>query len=55
MEGGMNASQFRSDIKGTDNEQTLRDIFDNYFGDSQTNPDARNRIFGVVIRGIKRI
>lgn len=55
MEGGINASQFRSDIKGTDNEGTLRDLFNNYFGDSQSNPDARNRIFGVVIRGIKRI
>ena len=54
MEGGMNASQFRSDIKGTDKEQTLRDIFDNYFGTAQSNPNARNRIFGMVVRGIQR-
>ncbi len=54
MEGGMNASQFRSDIKGTDKEQTLRDLFDDYFGTVQTNPNARNRIFGMVVRGIRR-
>ena len=51
----MNASQFRSDIKGTDNDETLRDVFDDYFGDSQSNPNARKRIFGMVVRGIKRI
>lgn len=55
MEGGMNASQFRSDIKGTDNEETLRDLFNNYFGTAQSNPNARNRIFGMVVRGIGRV
>ena len=54
MEGGMNASKFRSDIINANSELNMRDLFDEYFGTVQTNPNARSRIFGMVARGIRR-
>ena len=32
----------------------MKEQFDDYFGGIQVNPDARNRIFGMVMRGIRR-
>ena len=54
MEGGMNASQFRSDIVNSNNQSEMQEKFNNYFGGAQQNPNARNRIFDMVIRGIRK-
>ena len=54
QEKGMDATTFRNAIRNTDEESEMVEIFDNFFGNIQTNPNARNRIFGMVIRGIKR-
>ena len=54
QEGGINASSFRADIIQEKDENKMREQFDDYFGGIQVNPDARNRIFGMVMRGIRR-
>ena len=54
MEGGMNASQFRSDIKSAQDLTAMREKFDDYFGGAQQNPNSRNRIFDMVVRSIRK-
>ena len=54
MEGGMNASKFRSDIIKEDDQSQMRELFNDYFGNIQTDSKSRDRIFGIVMRGIRR-
>ena len=54
MEGGMNASKFRSDIIKEDDQLQMRELFNDYFGSIQTDSKSRDRIFGIVMRGIRR-
>jgi len=54
MEGGMNASQFRSDVKSAQDLTAMREKFDDYFGGAQQNPNSRNRIFDMVVRSIRK-
>ena len=51
---GINASSFRENIIQETDENKMKEQFDDYFGGIQGNPDARNRIFGIVMRGIRR-
>ena len=50
----MNASKFRSDIIKEDNQLQMRELFNDYFGSIQTDSKSRDRIFGIVMRGIRR-
>jgi len=50
----MNATMFRSTLKETNDKNEMKEIFDEYFGMIQQDPHARNRIFGMVVRGIRR-
>jgi len=52
--GGMNASSFRTNIINEKDKIRMREYFDDYFGRIQNNLDSRNRIFGMVMRGIRR-
>jgi len=51
---GINASSFRTKIINEKDKIKMREYFDDYFGSIQNNFDARSRIFGTVMRGIRR-
>ena len=51
---GINASSFRTNIINEKDKIRMKEHFDEYFGRIQNNLDSRNRIFGMVMRGIRR-
>ena len=52
--GGINASSFRADIIKEDDQLQMQELFKEYFGNVQMEPKSRDRIFGMVMRGIRR-
>ena len=52
--GGINASSFRADIIKEDDQLQMQELFNEYFGNVQMEPKSRDRIFGMVMRGIRR-